>query len=43
MLVTTSATDIRAADLELIRESGVLSPIAIASPLFVEKLDLHMP
>ena len=41
MFVTTSATEIFAAAFELISESGVLSPIAIASPDFPEKLVLH--
>ena len=43
ILVTTSATEILAAALELINESGVLSPIAMASPDTPEKLVLHKP
>ena len=43
ILVTTSATEILAAALELINEIGVLSPIAMASPDSPEKLVLHKP
>ena len=43
IFVMTSATEIFAADLELINASGVRSPIAIASPDLPAKLVLHKP